>query len=313
MHAAVTHATARTAATGEGPVMSRPHVAIVARDPAARTSAAAAFQGAPSHWSVTLHEDPVAADVIVCEPGMGCDGAVVFDPASPERTLADVARRLVPTVHVQVVTGAGGGVGATTLALHLSAAAAAVRSTCFVDLDTTWGAAARFGLERAEVKTWADAGTEEEDLRLAALPLRGGFRALLAPAGRSIPGDLLPRVGAIFDGLVVDAPVGALASALVSATAVVVVVAATRPGVKRAGEVLERIGDLPTAIVLNRAWGGGAVTANQASDLLGRRVAVELPATPSLRDAEDEGHVLEGPWSRYTRRVGTLARALERA
>lgn len=294
--------------------MSRIHVAIVSRSPVTRAAAAAAFDGAPEDWEVTVHEEIVPADHTVCGPEDAIEGAVVFDPRRPTDVLEEIQRRIPGTTsRFFAVSGIGGGSGATTLALHLAAAFG--RACVYLDLDLEWGAAARFGLDRAAIKTWADIGTSTDDVKRAALPVAPGFRALFAPRPRPDLPDarlVLERSRAIFDPVVVDLGSGAGPIAM-DASACIWVIPATSTGVARARE---RIGSFPgqrAALVLNRTGAGGGITKARAAEELGHPISLELPGTPALRDAEDEQRLLAGPWTRYARRVAALARALENA
>lgn len=291
------------------------HVAIVSGSPEIRRAAAAAFDGAPDDWDITVHREPVAADVIVCGPEDAIENAVVFDRDRATEVLGEVERAaLGRSTNVYVVTGIGGGVGATTLALHLAAAFG--RSCAYLDLDTRWGAASRFGLDRSEIKTWDEIGTGSADrVKQTALPMAPGFRALFAPGARPDlpdPGFVLDRSRAVFDPLVVDAPVGMLDEAA-DASACVQVIAATATGVARAREHLRSGSGPRSALVLNRIGMGGGIGRSAASELLERPISLELPPTPALRDAEDDHRMLVGPWTRYARKVAALARALEKA
>lgn len=301
----------------EHPVgMARMHVAIVSGSPEIRRAAAAAFDGAPDHWDVTVHREPVTADVTVCGPEDAIESAVVFDRDRATEVLGEVERAAPGrSTNVYVVTGIGGGVGATTLALHLAAAFG--RSCAYLDLDLTWGAASRFGLDRSEIKTWHEIGTGSADrVKQTALPMAPGFRALFAPgAGSDLPDwrFVLDRSRAVFDPLVVDAPAGMLDEAAADASACVQVIAATATGVARAREHLRSFSGPRSALVLNRVGMGGSIAKAVASELLERPISLELPATPALRDAEDDHRMLVGPWTRYARKVAALARALEKS
>ena len=299
-------------------------VAVVSKDPTVRLAAAREFDQAPASWSIHLHETPPPeADVLVFGSDVRSEAEkdIVFDPGKVG-SLVEEVRRSASTARskVFVVMGAGRGVGVTSLALHLSAAAARDRPTCFVDLDLEWGAAGRLGIEREHL-SWRDS-TDEDSLRLAALPVSGGFRALLAPGDASegsLPSwddietsQLVRHAGGSFDRLFIDcAGETGTEGALEQADAGVLVVSATPAGARRAVSLLTRYPSTRWAIVLNRLGPGGETTRSELHRVLGRRSAIELPCTPALRDAEDDDALLTNPWSRYVRQVARLLRALE--
>ena len=296
-------------------------VAVVSRDPAVRLAAARAFDNAPPTWSVHLHESPPAgADVIVfgSDVASESDEAIVFDPAS-DGSVVDEVRRSVAAAQAKafVVVGAGRGVGVTSLALHLSAAAARARATCFVDLDLEWGAAARLGMPEDHL-TW-DVSQEDADVRRAALPVAGGFRALLAPRdGEPVEDEalrrLLGRARTSFERVIVDSPnAQALDVVIEEVDAAVLVVPAAPAGARRAARILDRHDRARWAVVFNRLGPGGETTRAELHRMLGKRSAIELPSTPALRDAEDDDGLLTSLWSRYVRAVDRLLRALEAA
>lgn len=64
------------------------------------------------------------------------------------------------------------------------------------------------------------------------------------------------------------------------------------------------------AVVCNRLGPGGEMTRTELERIVEHRIGLELPCTPALRDAEDEGKLLGLRVSRYSRRVVQLARAL---
>lgn len=291
-------------------------VAVVCRDPSLRLQAVSAFDRAPLSWKIELHEHPPeGADVVVLGPDVADEGpGILFDPERPELVVAQVsdAHRSRSSGSVVVVTAPSGGTGATTLALHLAQAMSGGGGTCYVELAP--GAADRLDMP-SDALTWGQAGSCEEDLRLAALPVAGGFRALFAPqeeidGGRVL--ETLDRAVGAFDRVVVDAaPKGLLVPLLERAYAALMVIAPTRPCARRTRVLLENLPDVPWAIVSNRTGPGGETTRAGLERILGRRIALELPCTPALRDCEDDGRLLSTQWSRYTRAVARLARALE--
>ena len=215
-----------------------------------------------------------------------------------------------------VITGAGGGAGATTLGLHLAQEIARKKAVCFVDLDVRWGAAARLGFDRARARTWGGVeGSVPEAVRLAALPVAGGFRVLLAPERweQDLLPEVLDAVATQYDSVFVDVPRGRLlATALRGADVGVVVVPPTAPAARRATDLLAGFEVPRSAIVLNRNGPGGETTRAGIERILERRIALELPCCPRLRDAEDEPRLLSSSLSRWTSRVRRLAAQLER-
>ncbi|MGH2753688.1 MAG: hypothetical protein ACRDLB_04580, partial [Actinomycetota bacterium] len=185
-------------------------IAVVCREEAIREALVQCFDDAPRAWNVQLFDErPASADVVVRGPDVSTAADVVFDPARPERLLPEIEAASGPGSKTFVVTGAGRGSGVTTAALHLARAMATRTETCLVDLDVSWsGARDRLGLGSRTTLTWDDVGTTPESLRLAAIPVAGGFRTLLAPRPRSgeAPADLGDRARASFDRIVVDVP-----------------------------------------------------------------------------------------------------------
>jgi len=290
------------------------HVAVVGRDPVLRMEAARAFDAAPASWHVTLHDEaPPGADVTVATPDVDLPGALVFDPDRPEDVLTTIAANTSVDGRVIVVTSPSRGGGITSVALHLAALAARRSSTCFVDLDTTWTACDRLGLP-ADARTWAGADDSRDTLEQSALPVAPGLRVLLAPRGR-VSADLhrvVQRAAESFERVVVDAPPGAyLRPILEEAYCCVLLVPPTIPSARRAHDFLDAHRDLKWAVVVNRTGPGGEVTRSGLQRLIGCRIAVELPCCPSLRDREDQGALLTGSWSRWTRGLRRLYRALE--
>src|SRR5918999_2992786 len=217
-------------------------VAVVSADEVLRGAAAAAFDCAPASWSVTIHDSrPEAADVLVLCPDASVDPGglpcVRFSTAGAGDLVEEVAAAAAAVSAVMVpVVGAGRGVGVTTVALHLCremVGGGNAGNVCFMDLDLEWGAAERLDLDSSEVRTWAAAGETAEELVLSALPVRGGFRALLAPpAGASEvePADVLARARRQWSRLVVDCPDGAaFALAAARCRGAVLVTPPTRP------------------------------------------------------------------------------------
>lgn len=290
----------------------RSRVAIVAREPELRLLAARAFDAAPPDWTVRLFEQaPPDVDATVVCGDVDAQG-IRFDPAQPEQVLAEVARALsrpAPGRSVLVV-GACGGAGTTTVALHLSSALSKQCSTCYLELDRNRGGRHRLGLQ-AEVPTWADAGETEESVLRAALPVEGSFRVLLRPELETEPDEqgLIARCENVFSRVVVDVGVGLPPEPLSNALAILVMTPSI-VSAHRAQELLAREPDTPWAIVTNRLGPGSETTRHMLESALGRRITLELPCTPSLRDREDEGRLLDRTWSRWCSRIDRLAGAV---
>jgi hypothetical protein len=289
------------------------NIAVVSRDPAVREALAERFDGAPPGWDVTLFEErPPGAGIVVRGPDVAVDADVVFDPANPERLLADIEALTAASSKTFVVTGAGRGTGVTTAAVHLAGCLAGSHETCLVDLDSSWaGARDRLGMGGRTVLTWADAGDNAESLRRAAIPVAGGFRALLAPLSGDPPDGLIARAAISFRHVVVDLPAGEPDHGVLhSAAAALLLVPPTPAGLARARVVLAH----PArrwAVIVSRTGHGGETGRAEIEDRLQRKVALELPCTPLLRDAEDQGRLLRGPWTRYNRGIARLAAGLE--
>jgi hypothetical protein len=287
------------------------NVALVCTDATVRARAAEALDGAPADWSIGFYgSPPPSADVIVVGPGGGGPG-VCFDPEHPERLLPAIEDALGPRPAVVAVTSATRGLGVTTLALHLAAAAARRGpDAALVDLDRAWqGARNRTGIA-ASCKTWGSV-TGDRDVELAATPVPGGFRLLAAPSlGEPAPEPAVSiRAGARrFGRVVLDLPSdGPLAAVLPLCSTAIVVVAPTQEGAERAGTFASALGEVPAVFVLNRLGAGSDVTLRSLERPLGRPIAYELPCTPSLRDAEDQHRLLDRTSNRWLRRVRELA------
>lgn len=292
-------------------------IAIVSRDDTIRLRAAKAFDGAPPTWSVRLFDDPPQdADVVVWGPDVTAEaraGGIVFDPAEPSGVVAEVAARLGGRARIYAVVGAAGGVGATSAAFHLAAAMASSAETCYLEVDSRRGGLERAGLGGKQVRTWDVVGDDEESLRLSALPLSGGFRALFAPRDRDAdPGALLGRARDSFERIVVDDD-PRLGYALKHSVAAVLVMTPTIACAQRARALLESFPETRWAVVANRTGPGGEASRARLQGVLGRRVSLWLPRCPALRDAEDAGELVRSQWSPWRLRIHNLARALERA
>jgi hypothetical protein len=112
---------------------------------------------------------------------------------------------------------------------------------------------------------------------------------------------------------VVDCPDGdALALTAEWCRGAVLVTPPTRPGALRARALVRRWPDLRWAVITNKVGPGGETTRAEMQEVIGHRVALELPCAPALRDAEDDGRLLRTRWSRWGRGIARLARALQR-
>jgi hypothetical protein len=287
------------------------HVAVVSDDPRTRLEAARAFDGAPLEWRVTLHtQAPSEADVVVLGPDASGEG-IPFDPDDPKRVIQEIESRQSTRVGAVIaVTASSGGLGVTSLALHLAASLAPRCSVGYVDLGG--GADLRMGLQPGKYRTWAELDDEADSVRLCALPMAGGFRALFAPPEGGDIALVMKRARQAFDIVVVDAIAEAATEVLPDADAAVLIVAPTVPGAHRAAALLEAWPALDWALVTNRAGPGGETTGNQLAGIIQRRVTLELPCCAALRDAEDDGRLVSLRWTRYGRAVARLAQELVR-
>ena len=304
-------------------------VAVVAREPGMRMAAAKAFDGAPPQWSVDLYSDPPSeCDVVLVCPDVTdvrSPGVISFDPEDPAAAVAEIATRTSPgQLPLVSVIGPGRGCGVTSLALHLCRALVAFGTVCFVDLDQRWGAAHRLGLEPGVLKTWRDFDGSAESVRTCAVPTPGGFRALFSPLSvgldsvederRPDEGVLLARARSLFGAVVADVSSPSVFERTAPHCEVaVLVLPPTRPAAARARSLLEGWPSLTWMVVSNRLGPGGETTRSELEHIVGRRISLELPCAPSLRDAEDDGRLLSSGRSRWIRRVDRLARALARS
>ncbi|MDQ4059156.1 MAG: hypothetical protein M3124_08550 [Actinomycetota bacterium] len=289
--------------------MAALHIAVVSDDPTIRLEAARAFDGAPPEWRVTIHTTaPPGADVVVLGPDAGGEG-IPFDPDNPQRVIDEIeSMQSASAGAVIAVTAPSGGLGVTSLALHLAAALAPRCSVGYVDL--AGGAGLRMGLEPGGHRTWAEMDDETDSVRLCALPMADGFRALFAPHEGGDGALVVKRARRAFDLVVVDAAIEAAPAVLHDADAAVLVTAPTAPGAHRGAALLEAWPRLDWAPVINRTGPGGETTCSRLAAILQRRVALELPCCAALRDAEDDGRLVSLRWTRYGRAVVRLANAL---
>jgi hypothetical protein len=279
-------------------------------------AAARACDVAPSEWRIDLFDEPPSeADVVVAGPDADIPGAVDFDPADPAGLLEAIGNAARRGTRVVAVTGAGGGTGATTVALHLAARFALNRPTCFLDFDLRWGAGSRLGLVSGH-RTWEQFDGTPESLRLSALPVPGGFRALVSPGARPVDAtaaaSLLDAVAADFDCVVVDSCPELLDVVLERAAAAIAVVSCTPVSAARARMLTAAHPRPPWAIVANRTGPGGETMRAGLARIVGRPITLELPCAPALRDAEEEGRLLGSGRSRWSARIDRLAGAIDR-
>ena len=270
-------------------------VAIVCPQPELRMTAVKAFDRAPLDWDLRLVSEPTTEADVVVSVGEDRAGALTMDPSEPERVLDEILRSSSKP-DVIVVAGASGGCGATSVTLHLAAALARMKRVNVVDLHPDSNAALRMGLNPDQVPV-------EDGPHL--LPVAGGFRLGLGPQG---PG-CLEIARATADKLIVDAP-RELLGELEPQARVVLVMTPTVPSVHKGAQLLEQHPELAWVPVTNRTGPGSETTRVDIERMLGRRLAIELPCSPGLRDAEDELRLLTSPLSPWRMAIQRLAAAL---
>ncbi|MBW3594172.1 MAG: hypothetical protein KY391_01230 [Actinobacteria bacterium] len=284
-------------------------IAAVSRDDKIRLQLARAFDTAPASWIVKLHEDvPTDADVVVCGPDRYRDGYVLFDPTDPGKLIADIAARLATTAGRAIfVVGATGGCGASSVALHL----AGISGGCLIEAS---GDDLRRRLAMPSAKSWGDV-LEDEPIELSALPVAPGFRVLLAPPTATVDhvATVLERSLPVFDHAIVDVPKDGVAALAARGAIGVLVLAPTRPSAERARAIIDTHAAIRWAIVTNRLGPGSSLRRKDIEQLLQRKVAVELPCSAGLRDAEDDGSLLTSPLSPWLWQIKRLWRALATA
>jgi len=284
-------------------------IAAVSDDENNRLLLARAFDLAPPSWSVTLHHDvPPDADVVVCGPDRHVDGSVTFDPSRPDKLIADIAARAVTSPgRCILVVGATGGCGATSVAVHLAGASKA----CLIEA-TDGDVRRRLSMESARSFTIDRDG---EPVELSALPVAPGFRVLLRPSAAPVEDvrGVVEKSAAVFDHVVIDAPEPCVGELAGSGAIGVLVLPPSRPGALRAKTILDRHPTTRWAIVTNRLGPGGALRRRALEELLERRIAVELPCSATLRDAEDDGRLLTSSMSPWLWQIKRLWRALATA
>ena len=273
-------------------------VAIVCPQAELRMTAAKAFDSAPAEWELTLVSEPPAEADVVVAVGTAVPGAVVMDLADPAAVVEEIVCASV--AGVIAVVGASGGCGTTSLSLHLAAALSRSKRVNLVDLQPDGGAALRLGLILDDVADDADP---------MLLPVAGGFRLAIDRSGSHTTEGCLAAATANADSVIVDAP-AALLPSIPSPRRVVLVMTPSVPSATRAARLMERYPALPWAPVTNRIGPGSETARIDIERVLGRRLALDLPCSPGLRDAEDDLRLLDSPLSPWLMRVRRLAAAL---
>lgn len=290
--------------------MHRPRIALVSRDPDTRFRAARAFDEAPREWLIGLFESaPADADVVVLAPDAEGPG-LELDLNHPERTIAAIEERVgngVTSTFV-IVRSATGGVGCTSIALHLAAFLSREEPALYVEATAACGGRYRLGLDVGG-PDWArlqPGGSVDE----VALPMAGGFRALLAPdAASEIPADVLQVCARHTRFVILDAGDVSMPFTAPETTPLsFVVLSPTIPSARRAAELLSA--QERAVPISNRLGPGSETTDDMLQVILGRPIAVALPCSPALRDAEDRGRLLGRDASTWSRRVARLAARL---
>lgn len=276
-------------------------VAIVCPDQELQMAAARAFDAAPGDWELGLHPEPIEeADVLVA---VGCEvpGAVPMDLSRPGDALAEIARRSSRRRLIAVV-GASGGCGATSVLLHLAAARARRERTAAVELGRGPEALARLGVD-------AD-GLPPDRPDPFVLPVPGGFRLVSSRTGAI---DAEAAIEMAFEGaacVLVGLPHEDLAGWQPPLFRALIVMTPSRPSARKAAALMGERPDLPWVPVTNRVGPGSEMTRVDIERILDRRVALELPCSPGLRDAEDDLKLLTSPLSPWRMRIQRLSEAL---
>lgn len=261
-------------------------VAIVTADDPVRLAIVQALDLAPPEWAIELHRAPPSdADVIVCDSESVIEGAIVFDPRGPD-LVSTITERLSRRGRTILVCSPSGGIGVTSISVHLAAEFAfRGHSTAVVDLDPGRGARARLGLDPSIAVD-------------APVPVTGGFR-LVGAVDNS----------AGFERVVVDAGAASIGETH-EVDRAVAVCSPSPHGARRCRGLLEANPDLRWLVVTNRLGPGGETTTSQFERLVGCPT-IELPCCAALRDAEDEGRLLRRRWTRWSRSVVKLADLLD--
>ncbi len=208
---------------------------------------------------------------------------------------------------LQVVVGAGGGVGATTLSVELAAAAAERGdSAVLLDLDSLYGGpGVMLGLAADYGVSDLVSGADSASMRTTAIDFDDRFAVLLGPAasgGRRVDSQaeiasLLASVSSSWETVVVDAariPIDSLVPSVVGAASIVVVMEPS-------------IDDVRTAVDWRRRLLAGGVGSDRIEFVMRtRRGMVGVPAAEwsrALGDATvhvlpDETKSVSGAWMR---------------
>lgn len=272
-----------------------PLVAIVISDPGLRLEAVQAFDAAPPDWDIELHESPpenAAVVVTDSDDHQGDHRVVRFDRRLGVDLLDLIRERAEGTRSVIRVCGTGGGVGVTSVALHLAAELARQAPVAYVDL--IGDATSRLGLDEVE---GLDPGEE-------GVPVAGGMRLFVTAPARL--DRLLSAFGDRFDRVIVDAGTDPFREGEKG----VLVCPPTVGGIERARRALESSVEVESAIVTNRLGRGGRLDRQMLERVLGVPISLELPCCPALRDAEDARALVRSPLWRWRRGIARLARAL---
>ncbi len=184
------------------------------------------------------------------------------------------------------VVGGSGGVGASTFAAVVAAAAgmSAPRGSVLVDLDVSGGGAdVLLGVEAVAGARWSGlhvaGGRLDADVLLGGLP-RWGPCAVLAADVATIAADAVLQVVPVASSVtpvVVDLPrtsCAERAAALVCCDLVVVVARGDVGGLVAAHAVVSGLPELPLGLVVRR----GEVSGARAAELVGLPLLGELPA-----------------------------------
>lgn len=270
-------------------------VAIVCPQPELRMAAVKAFDAAPLDWDLRLVSAPTTEADVVVSVGIERAGAVTLDPAEPERVIDEILRSSAKPDVIAVV-GASGGAGTTSVALHLAAALARTQRVNVVDLHPDPDAAMRLGLASDQIPVQDGPGM---------LPVAGGFRLAFGGEGTDRMAMALTAAGKV----VVDLPRPAVGQIAAHAR-VVLVMTPTLPSVTKAALLFEEHPELAWVPVTNRTGPGSETTRVDVERILGRRLAIELPCSPGLRDAEDDLRLLTSPLSPWRMAIQRLAAAL---
>lgn len=211
------------------------------------------------------------------------------------------------------VTGARGGVGASTLAAAVAARLARQTATVLVDLDPAGGGIDLLvGLEDVAGVRWPDLAGARGDVPgddlLAALPRWGRCAVLAAARDGSRPdeqvvADVLRSVAGVVGAVVVDLGRGGAAEA--EPDAVVLVVPRDVRGVACGARLSAAWGERGAELgVVARGPGPGGMGAGELAQALGVRVVAALPNLRGLAaDAERVGLVVRRPLARVADRI----------